>query len=144
MKAHLVCEVGDEIVGNKASLIAQYMHGAFDERPEQESFFVVFLNRKNKIIGRHLLTIGTETAALASPMCVLRAVLRSSAIAFACVHNHPSGDPAPSCADIQVTRCIREAAKACEVCFLDHVIIGTANSDPLMKGYYSFREAGLI
>jgi DNA repair protein RadC len=60
------------------------------------------------------------------------------------VHNHPSGDPAPSAADIQVTRQLREAALAIDISLLDHVIIGQPTADPLGRGYYSFREAGLL
>ncbi len=63
---------------------------------------------------------------------------------MACVHNHPSGDPGPSAADIQVTRQLREAAKAVEIELLDHVIIGRAEADPHGVGFYTFRGAGLI
>jgi DNA repair protein RadC len=61
-----------------------------------------------------------------------------------CVHNHPSGDPAPSAADVQVTRQLREAAKAVDIELLDHVIVGRPASDPAGRGYYSFRESGVI
>ena len=59
-------------------------------------------------------------------------------------HNHPSGDPSPSAADIQLTRQLREAAAAVDIPLLDHVIIGRRGADPLGRGYYSFREAGLL
>ena len=59
-------------------------------------------------------------------------------------HNHPSGDPSPSAADIQLTRQLREAAAAVDITLLDHVIIGRRGADPLGRGYYSFREAGLL
>lgn len=55
-----------------------------------------------------------------------------------------SGDPAPSAADVQVTRQLREGAKAVDIEFLDHVIVGRAATDPLGRGYYSFREAGIL
>ena len=55
-----------------------------------------------------------------------------------------SGDPAPSAADVQVTRQLRDAAKAVDIALLDHVIVGRANADPLGRGFYSFREAGLL
>jgi len=60
------------------------------------------------------------------------------------VHNHPSGDPAPSSADIQVTRRLREAAAAVDIELADHLILGAKSSDPAGRGYYSFREAGLL
>ena len=51
---------------------------------------------------------------------------------------------APSSADLQITRLLREAAKTVEITMLDHVIVGRSNADPLGAGWYSFREAGLL
>ncbi|MEN9404926.1 MAG: hypothetical protein RL091_3629, partial [Verrucomicrobiota bacterium] len=59
-------------------------------------------------------------------------------------HNHPSGDPSPSSADIQVTRALRESAKTIEIELVDHVVVGDAKSDPRGIGFYSFREAGIL
>jgi DNA repair protein RadC len=59
-------------------------------------------------------------------------------------HNHPSGDPAPSNADVQVTRQLREAARTLDIELLDHVIVGNATSDPAKLGYYSYRSAGIL
>ena len=61
-----------------------------------------------------------------------------------CAHNHPSGDPAPSAADIKITRQLREAGQAVDITLLDHVILGNASADPTGRGYYSFRESGLL
>ena len=55
-----------------------------------------------------------------------------------------TGDPAPSSADIQVTRQLREAARVLDIELLDHVIVGDTKADPTGRGAYSFREAGLI
>lgn len=61
------------------------------------------------------------------------------------VHNHSSsGDPAPSANDVAVTRMLRDASKAVDISFLDHIVVGRASADPLGKGWFSFREAGLI
>jgi DNA repair protein RadC len=58
------------------------------------------------------------------------------------VHNHPSGDPAPSDADLRLTRKIAEAARLLQITLLDHVIVGSpSNGQP---GYFSFKEAGII
>lgn len=139
----LVREDAAEVVNNPFKIV-EYMRGAFDERPEQESFWVILLNRKNFPKGRHMVTIGTATAALAHPREVFRAAIVGSAASIVCVHNHPSGDPSPSSADIQLTRQLREAATAIDIPLLDHVIIGDISCDPMKKGFYSFREAGLI
>lgn len=66
------------------------------------------------------------------------------ATAIICVHNHPSGDPAPSSADVQLTRQLRDASKTVDIDLLDHVIIGRAECDPLGLGYYSFKSTGLL
>ena len=55
-----------------------------------------------------------------------------------------SGDPAPSSADIQVTRRLREAAQAIDIELVDHLILGEKTADPSGQGFYSFRQAGLI
>ncbi len=109
-----------------------------------EKFWVLCLNRKNRLIRQVEVTSGTATSSLAHPREVFRAAIRHGATAVVCTHNHPSGDPAPSAADIQVTRQLREAAKAVDIDLLDHIIIGLPAADPQGRGYYSFREAGLL
>jgi DNA repair protein RadC len=109
-----------------------------------EKFWVLCLNRKNRLIRRHEATSGTATSSLVHPREVFREAIRQGASAVICVHNHPSGDPAPSAADIQVTRQLREAARAVDIDLLDHVIVGTTAGDPAGRGYYSFRDAGLL
>lgn len=128
---------------NRADLIAAYMT-PLATGLEIEKFWVLCLNRKNRLLKRVELTSGTATAALAHPREVFRAAVRESASAIVCVHNHPSGDPSPSAPDLHVTRVIREAAKAVDIDFIDHVIIGRPSADPLAKGHYSFREAGVL
>ena len=140
---HLVQEGYQEVLST-AERVVQYMTGAFDEAPVAEMFYVVCLNRKNRPLGRHRVTIGTATAALAHPREVFRIAILASASAIVCVHNHPSGDPAPSSADVQITHLLRQASKTVEISMLDHVIIGTTEDDPIGMGFYSFRNAGLI
>lgn len=109
-----------------------------------ERFWVLCLNRRNRLIKLVQVTSGTATATLAHPREVYREALRYAAAAVVCVHNHPSGDPAPSSPDMHVTRVLREAAKAIDVSLLDHVICGSRDCDPLGLGYFSFREAGML
>jgi len=127
----------------RAELIAAYLQ-PFAAGLDIEKFWVLCLNRKNRLIKRVEVTSGTATAALAHPREVFRAAIRESASALVCAHNHPSGDPAPSSADVQITHLLREAAKTVEITMLDHVIVGRSNADPLGTGWYSFREAGLL
>jgi DNA repair protein RadC len=111
---------------------------------EIEKFWVLTLNRKNRLIRRHELTSGTANAAVAHPREVFRVAVTDGALAIICVHNHPSGDPAPSQADAHVTRQLRDAAVALDIALLDHVIVGRAGADPIGVGYFSFRNAGAI
>lgn len=111
---------------------------------DQECFVVLLLDRKNKLKGWNLVTLGTATSSLAHPREVFRAAIAGGAVAIVCIHNHPSGDPAPSAADCSVTRQLREAAKVVDIDLVDHVIVGDSKADPRGMGYYSFREAGLL
>ncbi|MBL9217252.1 MAG: DNA repair protein RadC [Opitutaceae bacterium] len=109
-----------------------------------EKFWVLCLNRKNRLLKQVEITSGTATSSLAHPREVFREAIRHGATAIVCVHNHPSGDPAPSAADVQVTRQMRDAARAVDIELLDHVIVGREGADPQGRGYYSFREAGVV
>ena len=111
---------------------------------EIEKFWVLCLNRKNRLIKQVEVSSGTATNSLAHPREVFREAIRQGATAVICVHNHPSGDPAPSSADLQVTRQLREAAKAVDIHLHDHVILGRTQSDPRGLGYYSFRQSGML
>ena len=133
----------EQPVLNRPELIAHHMT-PFVQGLEIEKFWVMCLNRKNRLKKLVEVTSGTATSCLAHPREVFRAAIREGAVAVVCVHNHPSGDPAPSAADVQVTRQLREGAKAVDIEFLDHVIVGRAATDPLGRGYYSFREAGVV
>jgi DNA repair protein RadC len=125
-----------DLVGAFLQPIAQGLH--------VEKFWVLCLNRKNRLLKRVEVSSGTATAALAHPREVFREAIRESATAVICAHNHPSGDPAPSAADLHLTRQLREAAKAVDIDLIDHVIIGRAGADPLGRGFYSFRESGVL
>lgn len=127
----------------RADLVATYLQPVVSGL-EVEKLWVLCLNRKNRLIKRVEATSGTATSALAHPREVFRTAIREAASAIVCAHNHPSGDPSPSSADLQITNLLREAGRTVEIALLDHVIIGRAGADPLGRGYYSFREAGLI
>ena len=101
---------------------------------------MILLNRKNRPLGRIAITSGTATAALAHPREVFRPAIIGGATAIMCAHNHPSGDPVPSSADVHLTRQLREAAKTVDIDLLDHVILGHEDCGPLNVGYFSFRS----
>jgi DNA repair protein RadC len=111
---------------------------------EIEKFWTICLDRKNKPIGVREVTSGTASSCLVHPRETFRSAISLGASAVIVCHNHPSGDPVPSRADIQVTRQLRESAKILGIDLLDHIIIGERDSDPQGLGFYSFNEAGLI
>ena len=136
--------LGEELALDTPAKAAQYLTGAFDSYPTQESFWVLMLDRKNKPIGRIMVTLGTVNSTLVQPREVLKPAILASASAIIVAHNHPSGDPTPSAADVRVTRQLREACNHVDIPLLDHVVVGTPEGDPRGTGYYSFRDAGVI
>ncbi len=94
------------------------------ENLPQEAFFVISLNQKHWVIDKHMVSLGTLTGALVHPREVFRPVIIDGGAALAIVHNHPSGDPAPSAEDRQITKRLSDAAELLGIRFLDHVIIG--------------------
>ena len=91
---------------------------------EQEQLRVVLLNTRNEVIGIRKLYEGTTNQAQVRIAEVFKEAVRANAVAIVVVHNHPSGDPSPSSADIELTRELVEAGKILDVKVLDHMIIG--------------------
>ena len=141
--SEVVCEAPCETMDSPSDIV-RFMADAWAGFPEQEQVWIVFLNTRNRPLGRELLTVGTDRQCLVSAREVLRSVLLAGAQAFVLLHNHPSGDPAPSAADVAITRSIRAAAEVVDVRFHDHVIVGEARHDPVGLGYFSFRVSGLL
>jgi len=102
---------------------------------QQEHFVVLFLNTKNRVVGRETLSVGSLNATIVHPREVYRAAVKRSAASIICVHNHPSGDPTPSPEDIQLTHRLSESGHIIGIELLDHVIIGD-------RSYVSLKERG--
>ena len=111
---------------------------------EVEKCWVLCLNVKHRLLRREEITSGIATASLLHPREVFRPALRHGAASVIVAHNHPSGDPAPSKADLDMTRRLADAAKILGVTLADHVILGRAEADPTGRGRFSFAEAGLL
>jgi DNA repair protein RadC len=137
-------QLGENLTVNTPAKTAEYLQSAFAGHPMQESFWVILLDRKNHALGCVMVSLGTLSNTLVHPREVFKPAILASASAIIVAHNHPSGDPAPSAPDIQVTRQLREAAKILDIMLIDHVIIGYPESDPQGLGYYSFRSSGLL
>ena len=106
-------------------------------RSEKEEFRVLFLDRKNVLIADEVQSSGTVDHTPVYPREILKRALELSASAIILVHNHPSGDPTPSKADIEMTRDIVKAAQALGITIHDHLVIGR-------KGHASFKTLGLL
>lgn len=116
--------------------LVSYVRVALQHEP-REQFRVLYLDKKNQLQQDEILNRGTVDHAPVYPREVVRRALEVSASAIILVHNHPSGDPTPSRADIQMTKQIVEAARALNVEVHDHLIVGR-------EGVSSFRQLGLM
>ena len=107
------------------------------EKEKREIFYVVLLTNKNRKIREVKVSEGSLTASLVHPREVYNPVIRESAAAVIFVHNHPSGDPAPSPEDLEITRRLKEVGEVMGVRVLDHVVIGRDR-------YFSFSDRGIL
>ncbi len=115
-----------------SALVMEEMRGL-----QQEHFVCLFLDTKCRLISRETISIGTVDQTLVSPRDVFRLALKRSATALICVHNHPSGDPTPSQADIAMTKRLQEVGILLGVSMHDHLIIG-------QQRYVSMKEQAYI
>jgi len=108
---------------------------------EVEHFQVVLLNTRRKLIRIEKISQGTLDTILVHPREVFKLAIAANAAAVVLAHNHPSGDPSPSEADIKVTRDLIRAGQLLKIEVLDHVIIGRSTLER-PKDYASLRELG--
>ena len=104
---------------------------------EQEEIRVMFLNTKQAMIRDQIMARGTVNASVMTPREVLIEGLRCRAVSMVLVHNHPSGDPTPSRADMLLTQRLKEAGDLVGITLIDHIVIGD-------RRYLSFREENLM
>ena len=123
------------VIGSWSALLA-YVKVALANEP-REQFRVMFLDRKNQLILDEIQNRGTVDHAPVYAREVMRRALELSASSVILVHNHPSGDPTPSGADITMTREVVEAGRALKISVHDHLVVGR-------EGVASFKALGLI
>ena len=114
--------------------VAAYLLPRYGAR-SVEQFGVVLLDTRHRVVRVSVLSVGTLDASLVHPREVFRAAAAGGAAAIVVIHNHPSGDPAPSRDDVQLTTRLVEAGGIMGIDVLDHVVLADA-------AYYSFKEAG--
>ena len=127
--------IGRPALSSWAALL-DYCTAAMAREPA-EQFRVLFLDRKNILIADEVQSRGTIDHTPVYPREIVKRALELSATAIILVHNHPSGDPTPSKADIDMTRDIAKAALALGITVHDHLVIGR-------KGHASFKSLNLL
>lgn len=123
------------VISSWTALLA-YVRLSLQHEP-REQFRVLYLDKKNQLILDEIQNRGTVDHAPVYPREVVRRALELSASAMIIVHNHPSGDPTPSRADIDMTKQVIEAAGALSLTVHDHLIVGR-------EGVASFKQLGLM
>ena len=116
--------------------LLSYVRVSLQHEP-REQFRVLYLDKKNQLILDEVQNRGTVDHAPVYPREVVRRALELSASAMIIVHNHPSGDPTPSRADIEMTKQVVQAAKSLSLEVHDHLIVGR-------EGVASFKQLGLM
>lgn len=116
-------EVMNQVVMDAWSKVIQYCVTAMAHE-EVEQFRILFLDKKNRLIADEVQQRGTVDHTPVYPREVMRRALELSSTAIIVVHNHPSGDPTPSRADIEMTKTLIEAGKPLGITIHDHIVIG--------------------
>lgn len=121
--AHLIRALGEDAIPDDA----------------REHFVILMLNAQNRLVAFHRAATGTLSSSLVHPREVFGPALRTMGVAsLILVHNHPSGDPAPSREDLRLTKQLVEAGKLLDITVHDHIIVGTGDA------YVSFADRGLL
>jgi len=109
----------------------------------QEAFYAILLDTKNKVICTPCLTsLGLLDSTPVHPREVFREAVRQNAASVILAHNHPSGDPTPSIADIDITRRMIEAGKILGIRIVDHIVCGRPSN--MTPGFVSLHEKNLV
>ena len=135
-----VCDSKGPMVGSSAD-VANYFQD--DARAIREWFRVLYLNSKNAVILNKLEFLGTIDSAPVYPREIMVQALQCGAVCLVLAHNHPSGDPAPSYCDREITKAIVFAAATLQIKVLDHVIVGASKTGDKVP-FYSMADQGEI
>jgi DNA repair protein RadC len=102
-----------------------------------EEFWIILLNRANRIISKHLISKGGQAGTIADPKIIFNIALENHAASIILAHNHPSGNLRPSQADLDLTKKLKSAGQFLDLPVLDHLIITD-------QGFLSFADEGII
>jgi len=121
--------------GDAGRILLNYIGNA-----DRECFAVLFLDTRNRVIGKEILYHGTVNQSVVRTSEVFRAAVIRNAVGIIVAHNHPSGDPSPSPEDIALTRKLVLVGKAMELDVIDHIIVGVNRYISLNERQLGFEE----
>jgi DNA repair protein RadC len=131
------------ILGDTPEKVAEYWRTQITQsaayNPDVENCVILFLNTRRRITGHIYISTGTLDTLNVHPREIFKGAIVANSAAIIIGHNHPSGDPTPSEADIKMTRDIIRAGQLLRIDLLDHIIMGHSTEG---KGYCSLRELG--
>jgi DNA repair protein RadC len=116
--------------------VFEYFHANLSDS-QYEEFWVLLLNRGNKIIKKVMISEGGISGTVADPKRIFKTAIENNATSIILCHNHPSGNLKPSEADIKLTKKLKDAGSLLDIAVLDHIIIGE-------EKFFSFADEGLI
>jgi DNA repair protein RadC len=119
-----------------SSDVFEIMQPVIGDLPHEE-FWVLFLNRSNRVIDKTLISSGGVSGTTVDVRIIMKLAIDKLASGLILVHNHPSGNLTPSAEDKNITKRITDAAKLLDMSIMDHVVIGD-------KDYISFRDKGIL
>ena len=103
----------------------------------KESFYALYLNRANKVLGYQLVSLGGISGTVVDVRCIYQAALKALAVNLIIAHNHPSGNNEPSDSDIKITQKLKEAGQLLDIQVIDHLIL-------FQDGYTSMADEGML
>ena len=103
----------------------------------RESFYALYLNRANKVLGYQLVSLGGISGTVVDVRCIYQAALKALAVNLIIAHNHPSGNNEPSDSDIKITQKLKEAGQLLDIQVIDHLIL-------FSEGYTSLADEGML
>jgi DNA repair protein RadC len=135
--AKRILKIGEETLPKIESVKDVVAQFSYLREKQREHLTALYLNARNEVVFKKHLFVGTLDSNICHPREIFKYAIWNNAASIILVHNHPSGDPEPSKADLEITKRIQEAGKIMGIDLLDHIIISK-------NKIFSFKEKGLI
>jgi DNA repair protein RadC len=132
-----ILKIGEETLPKIESVKDVVAQFSYLREKQREHLTALYLNARNEVVFKKHLFVGTLDSNICHPREIFKYAIENNAASVILVHNHPSGDPTPSKADLEITKRIKEVGKIMGIEVLDHIIISK-------NKIFSFKEKGLI